>query len=121
MGKKKAAGALAKDEPTGPPSAKVEPPEASPAKIEPPEAKVEPPQAPPARGDDPRAFYVVWSPQGGDPVRVIASFGEARRAAWRLAEKHPEKEFFVLRSCWGRRARPVEATGGPPRPVAPTP
>ena len=59
------------------------------------------------RGDR-RAFYVVWSPQGGDPVVRHEAFGPARQAAWRLSEKYPGQDFFVLKSCWGRLARQVE-------------
>src|SRR4051812_50056354 len=59
-----------------------------------------------------RGFYVVWSPQGGDPVVRHESFGAARQAAWRLSEKHPGQDFFVLKSCWGRQARPAGPPGG---------
>ncbi len=59
--------------------------------------------------DDRRRFYVVWSPQGGDPVVRYETFGRARQAAWRLSEKYPGQDFFVLASCWGRIARPAGA------------
>jgi hypothetical protein len=55
-----------------------------------------------------RAFYVVWSPEGGDPVVRFPAFEAARQAAWRLSEKHPGQSFFVLKSCWGRLARAAE-------------
>jgi hypothetical protein len=54
---------------------------------------------------DRRAFYVVWSPEGGNPVVRFPAFEPARHAAWRLSEKHPDRSFFVLKSCWGRLAR----------------
>jgi hypothetical protein len=57
---------------------------------------------------DPRTFYVVWSPEGGDPVVRFPGFAAARNAAWRLSEKYPGQGFFVLKSCWGRLARPAE-------------
>jgi hypothetical protein len=60
---------------------------------------------------DPRAFYVVWSPEGGDPVVRFPTFGAARGVAWKLSEKYPGQSFFVLRSCWGRPAR---TAGAPP-------
>ncbi len=59
-----------------------------------------------------RAFYVVWSPQGGDPVGRHESFDRARQAAWRLSEKFPGQDFFVLKSCWGRPSRAAEAPAG---------
>jgi hypothetical protein len=35
-------------------------------------------------------------------------FEAAKRAAWKLSEKYPGQRFFVLKSCWGRLARPAE-------------
>jgi hypothetical protein len=57
---------------------------------------------------DPRAFYVVWSPEGGDPVVKFPTFGAVWGVAWKLSEKYPGQSFFVLRSCWGRPARTTE-------------
>ena len=71
----------------------------------------EPPKRP-----DPKRFYVVWSPQGGPPVVRYPTFESARAAATRLSHKLPEKDFFVLASCWGRIARP--AAEGEPEAVA---
>jgi hypothetical protein len=59
---------------------------------------------------DLRAFYVVWSPEGGNPVVRYPAFEPAKRAARKLSEKYPGRSFFVLRSCWSRMAR---ATGIP--------
>jgi hypothetical protein len=52
----------------------------------------------------PGRFYVVWSPQGGPPVKRYPEFQTARHAAWRLSQKHPVQDFFVLCSCWGKLA-----------------
>lgn len=52
-------------------------------------------------------FWVVWSPQGGDPVVKIKTFEQAIHAAHRLSEKHPNQEFYVLQSCWGRKPKLV--------------
>ncbi len=54
------------------------------------------------KDDDPRVFFLVWSPQGGPPVVRIRTFAEARVAALRLGTKFPDRDFFVLRSCWGK-------------------
>jgi hypothetical protein len=62
---------------------------------------------------DPRTFFVVWSPEGGDPVIKIPTFDEAKRAAWRLSERNPDRSYFVLRSCWGRPARAPEVPAVP--------
>jgi hypothetical protein len=66
---------------------------------------------------DDRQFFVVWSPQGGNPVRKIPTFDEARRSALNLSRKHPGQDFFVLKTCWSRLAHPgdVRATGGETR------
>jgi hypothetical protein len=58
---------------------------------------------------DRRAFFVVWGPEGGNPVVRFRTFEAAKQAAWRSSEKHPAQGFFVLRSCWGRLARPPES------------
>jgi hypothetical protein len=59
---------------------------------------------------DSRRFFVIWSPQGGPPVVRFPSFETARFAAIRLSNRHPDQDFFVLASCWGRVAKPpVEA------------
>jgi hypothetical protein len=65
-------------------------------------------EAPDRTAGDRRAFYVVWSPEGGNPVVRHPAFEAAKRAAWKLSEKYPARSFFVLRSCWGRLARPAE-------------
>jgi hypothetical protein len=53
------------------------------------------------------------------------SFDEARLAAFRLALKHPEQNFFVLKSCGGKIGEPavVERAFGddPLEPAAPPP
>jgi hypothetical protein len=66
---------------------------------------------------DDRQFFLVWSPQGGDPVRKIPTFDEARRSALNLSRRHPGQDFYVLRSCWRRLAHPpdVRTTGGETR------
>jgi hypothetical protein len=66
------------------------------------------------RDPDDRQFFLVWSPQGGDPVRKIATFDEARRSALNLSRKYPGQDFYVLKTCWSRLAHPgeVRATGG---------
>jgi hypothetical protein len=66
---------------------------------------------------EPKRFFVVWSPQGGPPVVRYPSFGAARGAAVRLSQKHPEQDFFVLASCWGRVVTPSVEAGA----VAPDP
>jgi hypothetical protein len=38
---------------------------------------------------DRRALYVVWRPEGGNPVVRFPAFEPAKRVAWRLSEKHP--------------------------------
>jgi hypothetical protein len=68
----------------------------------------EKPEAQHPREADRRAFYVVWSPEGGNPVVRHPVFEAAKRAAWKLSEKYPGRSFFVLKSCWGRLARPAE-------------
>jgi hypothetical protein len=69
---------------------------------------------------DPKRFYVVWSPQGGPPVVRYPTFESARAAATRLSRKHPESDFFVLASCWGRIATPpIEPQAEAVEPVAP--
>jgi hypothetical protein len=70
----------------------------------------EKPEAPHRTPGDRRAFYVVWSPEGGNPVVRHPGFEAARHAALKLSEKYPGQSFFVLKSCWGRRAR---AAGNP--------
>jgi hypothetical protein len=65
-------------------------------------------RARPAAAPDPRAFYLVWSPEGGDPVVRFPTFEAAKHSAWRLSQRYPGQDFFVLRSCWGRLARPAE-------------
>jgi hypothetical protein len=70
-----------------------------------------PDQDQPSSPPDPRRFYVVWSPQGGPPVVQIATFQEARTAANRLSLKNPDRNFFVLASCWSRMARPFPEAG----------
>jgi hypothetical protein len=73
---------------------------------EPPQPK--PPETRRRAAPDPRAFYVVWSPEGGDPVVRFPNFAAAKSAAYRLSERYPTQSFFVLKSCWGRPARPPE-------------
>jgi hypothetical protein len=76
-----------------------------------PEAKRPEPKPPEPRrraAPDPRSFFVVWSPEGGDPVVRHPSFNVARSVAWKLSEKYPGQSFYVLRSCWGRPARAAE-------------
>jgi hypothetical protein len=68
----------------------------------------EKPEAQHPREGDRRAFYVVWSPEGGNPVVRFPAFEPAKRAAWKLSEKYPGQNFFVLKSCWGRLARATE-------------
>jgi hypothetical protein len=68
----------------------------------------EKPEAQHPREGDRRAFYVVWSPEGGNPVVRHPGFEAARHAALKLSEKYPGQSFFVLKSCWGRRARAAE-------------
>jgi hypothetical protein len=65
-----------------------------------------------------RTFFVVWSPQGGNPVVRIPNFQTARFAAYRLGQKHPEQQFYVLQSQWGREPKmdeavPIEAATTP--------
>ena len=74
------------------------------------------------KSPDPRRFYVVWCPQGGPPVVRYPTFGGARTAAVRLTLKYPERDFFVLASCWGRIGTPavaVEAEGSDPQMAEP--
>jgi hypothetical protein len=54
--------------------------------------------------NDPKKFFVVWSPQGGPPIVRYPSFTAARASAVRLCRNYPEKDVFVLASCWGRVA-----------------
>jgi hypothetical protein len=68
---------------------------------------------------DPKRFFVVWSPQGGPPVVRFPNFGAARSAAIRLSLKHPEQDFFVLQSCWGKIGEPV--VGAETGPLDPDP
>jgi hypothetical protein len=44
-------------------------------------------------------------------VVQIATFQEARTAANRLSLKNPDRDFFVLASCWSRMARPFPEAG----------
>jgi hypothetical protein len=76
-----------------------------------PEAK--PPKPRQRATSDPRAFHVVWSPEGGGPVVRYPTFEAAKHAAWRLSEKYPAQSFFVLKSCWGRPARSAEVPAVP--------
>jgi hypothetical protein len=57
--------------------------------------------------NDQKKFFVVWSPQGGPPVVRFPSFTAARTAAVRLCRNYPEKDVFVLASCWGRIVTPA--------------
>jgi hypothetical protein len=57
-----------------------------------------------------RRFFVVWSPQGGPPVVRFPTFNAARAIAIRLSLKHPEQDFFVLESCWGKIGKPASAS-----------
>jgi hypothetical protein len=68
----------------------------------------EKPEAPHRGEGARRSFYVVWSPEGGNPVVRFPAFELARRSAWKLSEKYPGQSFFVLKSCWGRLARAAE-------------
>jgi hypothetical protein len=58
---------------------------------------------------DRRPFYVVWSPEGGNPVVRFGAFEPAKHATWRLSERHTGQSFFVLKSCWGRPPQAAEA------------
>lgn len=42
-------------------------------------------------------FWLIWREDGGVPTRKHFSAEAARREAKRLAQKHPGKEFYVLR------------------------
>lgn len=66
----------------------------------------------PIRTVHPDRFYVVWSPQGGPPVVKHKSFHSARHAAYRLTARHPDREFYVLRTCWGRTPKTAEGAEG---------
>jgi hypothetical protein len=76
-----------------------------------------PPDPTTRKAPDPRKFWVVWSPQGGPPVVRFPNFEKARGAASFLSKKHPERDFFVLVSCWGKLGTPAE----PAVPVPPSP
>jgi hypothetical protein len=43
-------------------------------------------------------FFVVWNPSRGAPSKKHPSRILAHTEAYRLAKKHPEESFFVLRA-----------------------
>ena len=49
--------------------------------------------------DTNETFWLVWTPQGGDPMRCHKSGAAAAAAeAARLATRYPEKTFYTLRA-----------------------
>lgn len=69
--------------------------------------------------DRPETFWVVWSPQGGDPVVKFSDFTGATRAARCLKKRLPAQDFYVLRSCW-RSQLEKDMNAAIPEPVAKT-
>lgn len=53
--------------------------------------------------DRERTFFMVWSPQGGEPSRKHDTLREARSEANRLARLHPDQDFIILESLERRR------------------
>lgn len=47
---------------------------------------------------NPDPFWLIWSPHGGVPTVKHPTEQDATNEACRLAEKHRERKFYVLRS-----------------------
>ena len=45
---------------------------------------------------NPKAFYVVWNPEGGPPTFRHGTIMGAEMEATRLARENPGRHFFVL-------------------------
>ena len=61
-------------------------------------------------------FWVIWSPQGGNPIVKHNTQPEAVAEAERLALQHPGREFYVLAAIARTKIKAVEVewAGQPP-------
>ena len=55
-------------------------------------------------------FYLVWSPQGGEPMKRHINFRSADKECYRLHALHPESEFYVLKAKKLHPAAPLPPT-----------
>lgn len=53
-----------------------------------------------------KAIFLVFSPEGGTPPRVFyETHADAERAAWVMAERHPDGTFYVAKVRRGKAIR----------------
>jgi hypothetical protein len=48
--------------------------------------------------NQPRVFWVVWTPNGQNPLKQHETFNLAYEEALRLSAKHPERKFYVCQA-----------------------